>query len=192
MLQVCLQQSWPQDKPISKIVFPAILPSSLGNFATLCLMLPPQEIQYYLFSKPHSQFVFINSPHPMLLWVTVLQSTAHDSRLLPCYLDLKTSKVQTITRCLADKGFYRLLLFSTEEPQRCNQVITVTLTPQQCQMLQESANTGQTSQPIAQPIVSRRILKLKFEQLKSQVSNKWDSLDRFNKPTQAELAHAIS
>ncbi|NEQ81260.1 MAG: hypothetical protein F6K26_13735 [Moorea sp. SIO2I5] len=128
----------------------------------------------------------------MLLWVTVLKSTAHDSRLFPCYLDLKTSKVQTITCCLADKGFYRLLLFSTEEPQRCNQVITVTLTPQQCQMLQESANIGQTSQPIAQAIVSRRILKLKFEQLKSQVSNKLDSLDRFNYPTQAELAHSIS
>jgi serine/threonine-protein kinase len=174
MLQVCLQQSWPQDKPIAQIVFPQSVPSSLGNLATLWVMLPKQDIQHHLFSKPYRQFVFIESPYPMLLWITALHTTEHGSRWLPCYLDLKDPKSQEIVQRLAETGYYRLLLFSTEEPQRCAQVMTVTLSSEQCQRLQAWAKTSQTLQPTARPSESRRLLKTEFEKLKSQLLVKLD------------------
>ncbi len=172
MLQVCLQQSWPQDKPIAKIVFPQILPSSLGNLATLWVMLPHQEIQHHLFSKPYRQFLFIESPYPMLLWITAIHTQEHGSRWLPCYLDLKDPKSQQITQTLAQMGYYRLLLFSTQEPQRCAQVMTATLSPDQCQMLSKWAKISQSLQPTARPIASRRLLNTEFDKIKSQGSVK--------------------
>lgn len=174
MLHVCLQQSWPQDKPIAKIVFPQILPSHLGNLVTLWVMLPKQDIQHHLFSKPYRHFLFTESPYPMLLWITALHTQEHDSRWLPCYLDLKDPTSQEIARRLAETGYYRLLLFSTEEPERCAQVMTVTLSPEQCQSLQEWAKTSQTLQSIARPSESRRLLKTEFEKLKSQLQVKVD------------------
>jgi serine/threonine-protein kinase len=172
MLQACLQQSWPQDKPIAKIVFPQILPSSLGNLATLWVMLPHQEIQHHLFSKPYRQFLFIESPYPMLLWITAIHTQEHGSRWLPCYLDLKDPKSQQITQTLAQMGYYRLLLFSTQEPQRCAQVMTATLSPDQCQMLSKWAKISQSLQPTARPIASRRLLNTEFDKIKSQGSVK--------------------
>jgi len=175
MLQVCLQQPWPQDKLNTKFVFPQILPSSLGNLATLWVMLPKQEIQQHLFSKLYKQFLFIESPYPMLLWITAFHTQEHDPRWLCCYLDLKDSENQEIARRLAETGYYRLLLFSTEEPQRCTQVMTATLSPDQCQRLQEWAKTSQRLQPIAQPSLSQYLLKTKFEKLKSQFLVNLDS-----------------
>ncbi len=174
MLQVCLQQSWPQDKPISQIVFPQILPSSLGNLATLWVMLPKQEIQNHLFTKPYKQFLFIESPYPMLLWITALHTQEHNSRWLPCYLDLKDPNNQEIAQRLAQTGYYRLLLFSSEEPQRCAQVMTVTLSPDQCQRLQAWVKISQTLKSTARPSESRRLLKTELEKLKSQVLVKVD------------------
>jgi serine/threonine-protein kinase len=174
MLQICLQQSWPQDKPIAKIVFPQLLPSNLGKSATLWLMLPKQEIKHHLFSKPYRQFLFIESPYPMLLWITVLHNQEHGSRWLPCYLDLKEPKSQEIVQSLAETGYYRLLLFCTEEPQRCAQVMTATLSPDQCHRLQEWSQTSLTLKPKERPSVSRRLLKTEFEKLKSQLLVKLD------------------
>jgi serine/threonine-protein kinase len=169
MLQVCLQQSWPQDKPIAQIVFPQILPSCPGDLATLWVMLPKQEIQHCLFSKPYRQFLFIESPYPMLLWITALRTNEQGFRWLPCYLDLKDPKSQEIVRRLAQTGYYRLLLFSTEEPQRCTQVMTVTLSPDQCQKLQASVKTSQTLYTTARPSESRHLLKTELEKLKTQL-----------------------
>jgi eukaryotic-like serine/threonine-protein kinase len=168
MLQVCLQQSWPQDKPIAAIVFPQIIPSSLGNLAAQWVMLPKQDILHHLYSKPFKHFFFIESPYPMLLWITALHNQEHGTRWLPCYLDLKEPKSLEIVERLAKTSFYRLLLFSTEQPQRCAQVMTVTLSSNQCQRLQEWTEKSQTIQSTARPIESRRLLKAEFENLKSQ------------------------
>jgi serine/threonine-protein kinase len=168
MLQVCLKQSWPQNQPIAKVVFPQILPNHLGNLVTLWMMLPKLEIQQHQFSKPYRQFAFVESPHPMLLWVNALQATDGTSCWLPCYLDLKDRKNQGIVRLLAETGYYRLLLFSTEDPQHCAQVITVTLTPERCQQLRQWLQTSQDKESKAQPILSQRLLKAEFDQLKSQ------------------------
>jgi serine/threonine-protein kinase len=168
MLQVCLQQSWPQDKPIAEIVFPQLIPSDLGNLAAQWVMLPKHDIVHHLYSKPFKQFFFIESPYPMLLWLTALHSQEHGTRWLPCYLDLKEPKSLEIVERLAKTSFYRLLLFCTEQPQRCAQVMTVTLSSNQCQRLQEWIEKSQTIKPTARPIESRRLLKAEFENLKSQ------------------------
>ena len=174
MLQVCLQQSWPQDKPIAQIVFPQILPSSFGNLATLWVMLGKQDIQHSLYSKPYRQFLFMESPYPMLLWVTALHTQEHGCRWLPCYLDLKDPNSQEIIQNLAQTGYYRILLFSTEEPQRCEQVITVTLSPEQCQNLQEWTKISQTLPSTGQSRLTKHLLKTELEKLKAQMLVKVD------------------
>ena len=179
MLQICLQQSWPQDKPISQIVFPQIIPSSLGNLAAQWVMLPKQAILHHLYSKPFKQFFFIESPYPMLLWISALHNQDHGTQWLPCYLDLKDQKNREIAQRLAKMSFYRLLLFCQEEPQRCALVMTVTLSSQQCQRLQQWLDTSQTIEPTSRPIESRRLLKVEFEKLKTQFPAKLE----FNNPT---------
>jgi len=174
MLQVCLRQSWPQDKPIAKIVFLQMLPSSLGNLATLWVMLPDREIQDCQFSKPFRQFLFIESPYPMLLWITALHSQEHGYRWFPCYLDLKDPERLEIAQRLAETGYYRILLFSTEEPQSCTQVITATLSPEQRDRLREWTQASQMLQPTERPVASRRLLKSEFDNLKSQILEKLD------------------
>lgn len=178
MLQVCLQQSWPLNKPISQTVFPQIIPSSLGNLAAKWVMLPKREILHYIDSKPHKQFLFTESPYPMLLWITALHAPEHRTQWLSCYLDLKDSASLEITQCLAETGFYRLLLFCTEEPQRCAQVMTATFSPSQCQRLQEWMKCSQSVPSTAQPLESRRLLRIEFEKLKSQFVEKLEPSDR--------------
>lgn len=74
----------------------------------------------------------------MLLWISTLHAPEHNTRrLLACYLDLKNSKSLEIVQRLAETGYYRLLLFNIDQPQRCTQVMTVTLSPDQCQCLQK-------------------------------------------------------
>ena len=184
MLQACLQQSWPQDKPIAQIVFPQIIPSSLGNLAAQWVMLPKQDIVHHLYSKPFKQFLFIESPHPMLLWITALHNQEHGTQWLPCYLDLKEQKSIEMAQRLAKMSYYRLLLFCTEEPQRCAQVMTATLSSSQCQRLQEWSHKSQTIQPKARPVESRQLLKVELEKLKSEFPGQAE----FNNPN---LAGAI-
>lgn len=172
MLQICLKQSWPQDKPIAQIVFPQIIPSSLGNLAAQWVMLPKQDILHHLYSKPFKQFFFIETPYPMLLWITALCNQEHGTQWLPCYLDLKEPKSLEIAQRLAETSYYRLLLFCTDEPQRCAQVMTATLSTNQCQTLQAWIAKSQTLKPTARPIESRRLLKAELEKLKSQFTGK--------------------
>ncbi len=174
MLQVCLQQSWPKDKPIARIVFPQIIPSSLGNLATHWVMLPKREILHHLYSRRYKQFCFVESPYPMLLWMTALHTEELGTRWFPCYLDMKDPKNLEIVQCLAETSFYRLLLFYTEQPQRCAHVMTVTLSPEECQRLRGWIKQSQTIQSTARPIESRQLLKSEFENLKSEFSVKLD------------------
>lgn len=167
MIQVCLDQSWPQDKPVAQIVFPKLLPTRSGNLVTLWVMLPKQEIQNRLFSKFQKELIFTESPHPMLLWTTQMITQQQEDRWLPCYLDLKDSKGEEIARCLAEKGFYYLLFFAMEEPQYCTEVMAATLNRYQTKMLTKWANTSQSLQPIGRPSASKRLLKQELDKLKS-------------------------
>ena len=173
--EFCRLTSWPKDKPIAEIVFPQPLRSSREVLATLWVMMPQAEIQRRMLSKRYNQFLFILSPHPMVLWITALYSPEHGPRWLPCYLDLKSKGGQEIARLLADSGMYRLLFFGVEEPQQCVTVMTSTIATQQRDRLRDWANAGQTSLSVSQPTASKNLLKQEFEKLKPKILLKLES-----------------
>ena len=83
------QSSWPKDKPHQKIAFPRILQTKEGTFASLWVMLEQEEILKYASSTRYNQFIFMTTPHPVLLWISVLYNQHLEPRWLYCYLDLK-------------------------------------------------------------------------------------------------------
>lgn len=178
--EVCRLQSWPKDKPLAQIVFPQVLATSRETVVTLWVMLNKSEIQQRQFStlynKLYKNFLCMMSPHPMVLWLTVLYNREHGPRWLRCYLDLKTAKGQEMVRLLGQKGTYQILLFAVEEPQRCAQAISVRLNPSQCQLLQDWANSSQIINA-AQPNLSKSLLKQEFEKLQPQILMKLQSDD---------------
>ena len=59
----------------------------------------------------YNQFLFLNSPHPMILWITVIYNPHRGPRWLPCYLDLKSQTSRQVTAALAKTGSYKILFF---------------------------------------------------------------------------------
>ncbi|ACB52170.1 serine/threonine protein kinase [Crocosphaera subtropica ATCC 51142] len=168
---ICLKMSWPEDKPQQKIVFPHIIKSPEGNFASLWVMLNEEDIANRLSSIRYNQFVFITSPHPMILWITVLYHREHGPRWLPCYLDLKSSSGQRFARLLGESGSYWILFFALEKGKACQHVLTTTIAPNQCQNLQEWADKSQLLRG-GKPQITKRMLKQEFEKLKPTIENK--------------------
>lgn len=176
--ELCLAQSWPKNKPLAQIVFPQVIQSNYQSFATLWAMLSQEEIEqrrfHRLVNKHYKNFLCSMSPHPMVLWLTVLYNKEQGPRWLRCYLDLKSGKGQQMARLLAETRTYQLLFFALEEPHTCAQVMTITLNPEQCRKLQNWANTGQTM-PATQPALSKKLLKQEFEKLQPQIMLKLES-----------------
>nr|WP_242040721.1 hypothetical protein [Coleofasciculus sp. FACHB-1120] len=83
---------------------------------------------------------------------------------------------QEIVRHLGESGIYRILFFALEEPHRCANMMTSTIAPVQRQMLQEWANTSQTLPSVAQPQMSKSLLKQEFEKLKPKILMKLESI----------------
>jgi len=169
--ETCLQMGWPQDKPVQKIVFPQVLRASEGTFATLWVMLDQQDILSRMTSIRYNQFLMMTSPHPMILWITVLYHREHGPRWLPCYLDLKTSSGQRLANLLGEGSKYWILFFSLENPQRCQQSMTATIAPNQCKLLKEWAANSQMM-PGDKPQITKRLLKQEFEKLKPKIVGK--------------------
>jgi serine/threonine-protein kinase len=167
--EICLATSWPKDKPHATIVFPHILKANKELIATLWVMLHKQDIQNRLVSTRYNQFLFLPSPHPIVLWITALHNREHGARWLPCYLDLKTDLGQKIVRLLGESGSYRILFFSLSEPHQCANVMTSTIAPAQCKMLTNWANSSRAVVSSSQPQLSKRILKQEFEKLKPKI-----------------------
>ena len=161
--------SWPKNKPIADIVFPHPIRTKGEMIAALWVMLPQQEIQKRLLCRQYNQFLFIKSPHPMMLWITLLYNRAHGPKWFPYYLDLKTRQGQEITRLLGETGFYQLLLFARELPQRASNVMVLNIASAQRQRLQEWAMTSQTMVSVAEPQLSKSLLKREFEKIKPQI-----------------------
>ena len=90
----------------------------------LWAMMPQEEISRRLVSTRYNTFICTMSPHPMMLWLTVLYSSTHGARWLPCYVDLKSAIGQQIAGLLKDTGTYKLLLFALESPGGCSHVLT--------------------------------------------------------------------
>ncbi|MCU0534879.1 MAG: serine/threonine protein kinase [Hydrococcus sp. Prado102] len=172
---LCLQKSWPDDKPQQKIVFPNLIKTPENTFTSLWVMLDRQDIQNRLNSIRYNQFLFMPNPHPTILWITVLYNRQHGPRWLPCYLDLKTPTGQKLARLLADTGSYWLLFFAIENPQRCQQVMKSTIASNQCKMLREWADTSQVQQA-GKPQIAKKMLKQELEKLKPRIIGKLEGM----------------
>lgn len=170
-MELCRQMTWPKDKPLQKIVFPHILKAAEGPFASLWVMLDQKDILTRMTSIRYNQFLLMASPHPMILWITVLYHRDYGPRWLPCYLDLKTSSGQRFAALLGETGNYSLLFFALEKPAACQQVLTATVAPNQCKLLKEWAITSNSMEG-GKPQVTKRLLKQEFEKLKPKIEAK--------------------
>jgi len=167
-----LKASWPLDKPQQKIVFPKIMTVNDSVYPTLWVMLEQQDIINRISSIRYNQFLYLASPHPMVLWITVLYHQEHGPRWLPCYLDFKTDSGQQVGRLLGEIGSYAILFFALEESQQCKHVMKTTIAPHQRELLKQWSQEAGVIKHSGKPQISKRILKQEFEKLKPKIFEK--------------------
>ena len=170
--EICLQTSWPADKPLRKIVFPRLIDTHLGEIPVLSVMLEPQGVEERISNKNYNQFLYLNHPHPTLLWITLLYDRDRDPKWLPCYLDLKSNKGQQISRALAKQAEYRILLYSLDRPQQCQHSLNSKITPRYCKMLDRWANLSQVTPSVGDFKMAKGILKQELDKLKDKILSK--------------------
>lgn len=161
--QVCRLMKWPQNKPIADIVFPHPLLTSQRTLATLWAMMPQDEIDRRRISTRYNTFICTMAPHPMILWLTVLYSSSHGPRWLPCYLDLKNSLGEEIACLLGETGTYKLLLFAPKPPRGCAHVLPCTVADPQRRMLKEWVLTARTRPSLGAVNTSRELLRNEYK-----------------------------
>jgi eukaryotic-like serine/threonine-protein kinase len=149
--EIIRSSAWPKNKPIADIVFAHPISVNSRSEAALWIMLPQQEIRQRSTCTRYNQFLFITTPHPMLLWITVIYNRKSEPKWLPYYLDLKNRQSQEITQLLAAYGSYRLLFFTREIPQPCIQVLVSTISLAQRTLLQQWVMVSQTLISAADP-----------------------------------------
>ncbi len=176
---ICRLQSWPKDKPIADIVFPHILRTSGSPLLTLWGMLPKDAIDALMDFTAYNKFMFMENPHPVLLWVTVLYSVENGPRWIPSYLDLKDKLGQRILDLLITAKHYHVLLFAREYPQACARVIRLTITEpstrvssalvnDQVAVLKKFSFLAQSA-PSTHPNLSKTFLKDELEKMKPSI-----------------------
>ncbi len=167
---ICRQSIWPKNKPRAEIVFPQLIEHEGKELATLWIMLSSAEIERYRNNQPHCQFLFVASPHPMLLWLTTLYQNEQQYRMLPCYLDLKKPTGEKIIQILTQSNSYKLVLFALEGDEKCVAIITGTLLDKKTRRLKEWQLESQSS-PAAQGQLkeSKRWLKEELDTLKPKL-----------------------
>ncbi|MCG8368543.1 MAG: serine/threonine protein kinase [Pseudanabaenales cyanobacterium] len=176
--QICKLTSWPRDKPTAEIVFPHALPTSHRPLATLWVMLPNREIEKRLISTRYNNFICTMSPHPMILWLTVLHSSLHGPRWLPCYLDLKSRQGQELAGLLGQSGQYKILFFALEEAQRCAHVLSSNIADRQRKLLQEWVTLARTYPSVGSSHDSKNLLKNELNaNLKPKIQKQLESLN---------------
>ncbi|PSB58744.1 serine/threonine protein kinase [Chamaesiphon polymorphus] len=167
---ICRQSIWPKDKPRAEIVFPQLIQHEQTELATMWIMLSRSDIEKYQNNKPHSQFLFVGSPHPMLLWLTTLYQDEQQHRMLPCYLDLKKPLGEKILQILTQTSTYRLVLFALEGDEHCVCTILGKIPTRKIQLLKEwlveSQSIPSTHGQIKE---SKRSLKEELETLKPKL-----------------------
>ncbi|NJR16794.1 MAG: serine/threonine protein kinase [Calothrix sp. CSU_2_0] len=187
--QICLQKKWPSNKPNAPICFPYILQSTQGSIPTFWAMLPQKEIES--FSKQINDTEFIlqkKNLHPVLLWVTVLCNDKFNlTRWLSYFLDMKDAKGQKIVQALAKTGYYHLLLFALENPQKCQQVITLTLSANNLQVLTDWLESYEKIKPVLGLNESKNILRVQYEKLKPEIISHLVEIQKKQKMTFREL-----
>ncbi|QKQ74785.1 serine/threonine-protein kinase [Nostoc sp. TCL240-02] len=167
--QSCRQLLWPQNKPTQEIVFPQLIDTAQGSMTALWLMLPKQEIKNYALSTRYNQFIFMTSPHPMLLWVTVLYNRQLAPKWLPCYLDMQNSQNLRMVTLLAENEHYPLIFFTLEAPHSCANVLSSRIEPTQRQILKTWVQQTHSLPPASVPQVSKQLLKQQYKQMQSRI-----------------------
>ena len=170
--EICLQTPWPKDKPLRKIVFAQLIDTYLGEMPVVCLMLDRDDIYNRTSSTRYNQFLYLNHPHPMLLWITLLYNQEHGAKWLSCYLDLKSHKGQQISRALSAQGKYRILFYALNEPQQCQHITNSVISPRNRKMLEQWANLSQVTRSSGDLKMSKGILKQELENLKDKILTK--------------------
>ncbi|MGL5808084.1 MAG: serine/threonine-protein kinase [Xenococcaceae cyanobacterium] len=173
--EICLNTSWPDDKPKQKIVFARLLPTPEGMIPTICAMLDRSEINEHLNSSRFNQFLFLDHPYPLLLWITLIYNREVGPRWLSCYLDLKTNKGQLVARSLSDRGCYRILLFASDRPQKCQHLMQSTISDQNRKMLKQWADVSNLIQTVGKPQIAKQLLKHELEKIKSKIIRKLEA-----------------
>lgn len=163
------QLNWPQDKPVQEIVFPHQLNINKKKLATLWLMLPTKEIQQRINCKIYNHFIFVTSPHPMVLWVTLLYHPQLEPKWLPCYLDMQNPFNHKLILSLVNNANYPLICFTLEPPHSCIQVLSSSIEPSQRQKLQIWVEKSQKLPSTSQPHVSKSLLKQQYKSIQSQM-----------------------
>ncbi len=178
--EICLRTSWPKNKPIKKIVFAQLLNSPVAEIPSLLVMLDREDILNRMSSIRYNQFLFLNHPHPMLLWITLLYSQEYGPRWLPCYLDLKSQKGQKISYALSSSGVYRILFFDINQPEQCQHVATANIEVKNSLMIKEWAEVSQIQKSSGTPKKAKEILKKELEKLKPKILLKMESFTTRN------------
>ncbi|MBE9257268.1 MULTISPECIES: serine/threonine-protein kinase [Dolichospermum] len=169
--------TWPHNKPIANIVFIQPIYHDKNLLPALWVMLPQEEIQKRLVCTRYNQFLFISSPHPVMLWITVIYTREHGAKWLSYYLDLKTNSGQEITGLLQNTGQYRLLFFTKETPHPCTHILQSSIAAAQREKLQEWLVSSQGSTLSTDAQISKNILKKEYEKIKPKILAKLEAID---------------
>jgi eukaryotic-like serine/threonine-protein kinase len=170
--EICLQTPWPANKPLRKIVFPQLVSTHLGEAPVLCVMLDQQELHNRISSTRYNQFLYLNHPHPTLLWITLLYNAENGAKWLPCYLDLKSHKGQQIARTLAKHGKYRILFYALDDPEQCQHIARSIINTRNCEMLEQWSNLSQVTRSLGDIEQAKSVLKQELEKLKDKIITK--------------------
>ncbi len=167
--------SWPNDKPTAEIVFPQPLRSQHQEAPALWVMLHQAEIQSRLLNTRYNHFLYLPSPHPMVLWITTIYDGIHGPRWMPCYLDLKDPRGQQLVTLLSETGYYLLLFFALEDPEQPANVMTLPIAAYQRQMFQDWLRMARQSIAVAPANTSKHALKTEFDKLKPKILRKLEA-----------------
>ncbi len=169
---------WPNDKPVAEIVFPRIIETNDESALSLWLMLSQSQVKQRELSTRYNQFLLTLSPHPMILWITVLYDPSGGAKWLPCYLDMKQERSHQFVNLLANKGYYMLLFFASEDPAEPSAVKTITVSPGQRHLFLEWLKLSKQALSTSQPSTSKQLLKAEFERIKPSIINKLELASR--------------
>lgn len=167
--QSCWQLFWPHEKPVQEIVFPQLLNTEPGNVTALWLMLSKQEIKSRALSTRYNQFIFIKSPHPMLLWLTVLYNQKLGPKWLPCYLDMQNPQNQRMVCSLAENERYPLIFFTLEAPHSCANVLSSYIDQTQRETLKIWVEQSKSLPPSSKSQLSKNLLKQEYKQMQFRI-----------------------
>ncbi|AFZ02265.1 serine/threonine protein kinase [Calothrix sp. PCC 6303] len=168
--KICLQKTWPRNKPVSPICFPHLLQTNQGSIPTLWAMLPKAEISKLSKQINCTEFIYQPSLYPVILWVTALCDGDFGlTRWLSYFLDLQDSKSQKVAQSLASNGYYHLLFFALEDPTKCQDVMTIMLSAYQRQALMDWLEQSEKTKSLIAIDDSKAILKSHYEKIKPEI-----------------------